>query len=319
MKTNSLQPAATKSVTAVQPTPNRRIKDLVNKFISEQDIKESSRQLYRETLTLFFEYIKQQGLQLNSLTRADIINYKEHLLSSGRSPLTTGSYITAVRKFYEYAEGELIYPNIAKGVKTPRRKQEFMKQHLTAEKSAELMEHYTNNLRNEALVNLLLRTGIRTIEAIRANIEDITFKDGRRILKVWGKGRDAKDSFVILTDKCYSYLRDYLQKERKGAKPAEPLFTSQSHQNNGERLTTRSIRGIIKQGLISIGLDGREYTAHSLRHTTAVTILKAGGSLEDAQQVLRHSSPNTTQIYTRSIEEELRIEHAPESLIDNAF
>ena len=102
-------------------------------------------------------------------------------------------------------------------------------------------------------------------------------------------------------------------------KAGDPLFTSNSRQNLGERLTTRTISQICKEGLREVGLDGKEFTAHSLRHTTAVEILKKGGEITDVQRVLRHTSPVTSQIYTESIEEELRLQKSPESLLDNAF
>lgn len=294
------------------------IEAVIASFISSQDVRESSRVLYARVLRLFFSYVIRMSWQLSTITRAEVLRYKEDMLSQGLSPLTVGSYLVTVRKFYEWAESEKLYPNVAKGIKTPRRQQVFMKQHLTASKSVELMEHFSSNLRDEAIVNLLLRTGLRTIEVVRADVGDITFMGGRRVLKVWGKGRDTKDSFVILTDKCYQPIKAYLE-ARRGVKGNEPLFISESLQNRGERLTTRTIRGIVKEGLRSIGLDGKEYTAHSLRHTAAVAILKAGGTLEDAQHVLRHSNPATTEIYTRSIEQEMRIERAPEALIDNLF
>ena len=102
-------------------------------------------------------------------------------------------------------------------------------------------------------------------------------------------------------------------------KDGEPLFTSSSNNNRGGRLTTRTVSGIAKDHLRRVGLDSREYTAHSLRHTTAVTIMRAGGSIEDTQHVLRHSSPATTQIYTATIKEELRLRNSTESLLDAAF
>ena len=293
--------------------------DCIAYFVSSQDVKESSRYLYRRTLRLFFEWVGEKGKQLHELTRADILEYKDELFTRGLSSLSVASYLTSLRKFYEWAESEKLYPNIAKGVKTPRRVQAFKKQHLTEEKSSELLEHFERiSLRDYAIVNLILRTGLRTVEVVRADVGDITFKANRRILRVWGKGRDAKDDFVVLTDKAYNPIREYLS-TRKGAKANEPLFTSDSHRNTGERLTTRTISGLCKSGLKAIGLDGREFTAHSLRHTTAVTILKSGGSLTDAQTILRHTTPTTTQIYTESIKEELRLKDAPEALIDNAF
>lgn len=288
-------------------------------FVAGQDVKESSRLLYTRTLKLFFEWVEAKGKVIADLTRTDLLEYKDELFSKGLSSLSVASYLTSLRKFYEWAESEKLYPNIAKGVKTPRRVQAFKKQHLTDEKSGELLNHFHElSLRDYAIVNLILRTGLRTIEVVRADVGDITFKGNRRVLKVWGKGHDTKDDFVVLTEKAYEPIKEYLS-TRKGAKAGEPLFISNSHRNTGGRLTTRTISGLCKEGLKAIGLDGREFTAHSLRHTTAVTILKNGGDIAQAQAVLRHTSPATTQIYTESIKEELRLQTAPEQLIDRAF
>lgn len=292
---------------------------LVATFISAQDVKESSRKLYTRTLSQFFVWMEKAKKNLSTLTRQDILAYKDYLQDEALSSLTIGSYITAVRKFYEWAEAEKYYPNIAKGIKTPRRVQAFKKQHLTDNKSSELLEHFKSlSLRDYAIVNLILRTGLRTIEVVRADVGDITFKGERRVLRVWGKGHIEKDDFVVLSDKAYQPIKDYLA-TRKGAKANEPLFTSTSNNNKGERLTTRTISGLCKSGLQAIGMDGKEFTAHSLRHTTAVAILKHGGQLTDVQSVLRHSSPVTSQIYTESVKEEMRLLNAPEAMLDNAF
>jgi integrase/recombinase XerC/integrase/recombinase XerD len=294
-------------------------RSVVANFVSGLDVKQSSRDLYTRTITQYFVWLQNEHKIIDKLTRADILEYKDSLLASGLSALTIGSYIVAVRKFYEWAESEKIYPNIAKGVKTPKRVQAFKKQHLTDTKSGELLQHFQNlSLRDYAIVNLILRTGLRTIEVVRADISDITFKGERRILKIWGKGHTEKDDFVILTDKAYQPIKEYLE-TRKGAKQGEPLFISNSRQNAGERLTTRTISKICKEGLQAIGLDGKEFTAHSLRHTTAVAILKHGGNITDVQEVLRHTSPVTSQIYTESVKEEMRLENAPEEMLDAAF
>ena len=294
-------------------------RQVVGMFIASQDVKDSSRSLYTRTLSQFFLWIEKTGKILNSLTREDILEYKDHLLSSGLSALTISSYLVVVRKFYEWTESLLIYPNVAKGIKTPRRKQAFKKQHLSENKIGDLLEYYKEkSLRDFAIVNLLLRTGLRTIEVVRADVGDITFKGDKRVLLVWGKGHTEKDSFVVLTDKAYLPIREYLD-SRKGVKSGDPLFVSNSRRNGGERLTTRTISGICKEGLREVGLDGKEFTAHSLRHTTAVEILKNGGEITDVQRVLRHTSPVTSQIYTESIEEELRLQKSPESLLDRAF
>ena len=300
-------------------TRPQRIEELVDRFIEAQDVKLSSKMLYRRTLKQYFNWVETKKYLLSEIARPQLLEYKQELLSSGKSSLTVGSYITAVRRFYEWAEANKYYPNVAKGIKTPRRKQQFRKQPLRPEQATALLHYYEDKaLRNYAIVNLLLRTGLRTIEVIRANVEDITFKGSQRVLLVYGKGRDERDNFVILTDKAYQPIEKYLATRGK-VNSSEPLFTSTSNNSKGGRLSTRSISYIAKEGLKAIGLGDRSFTAHSLRHTTAVNILRAGGSLEQVQMTLRHSNPATTQIYTATLNEERRLQNSGEALINNLY
>ncbi len=292
----------------------RSLNEVITDFLNSQDVRKNSRQLYQRTIRQFFTWIDKNGINLDEIKRADILNYKADLFEKGLTSLTVGSYLTIVRKFFEWTEMEKIYPNVAKGIKTPRREQKFKKQHLTIDSCMKLLNHYRSK-RDYALVNLMLRTGLRTIEISRLNISDITFKSNQRILMIHGKGHNEKDNFVVLTEKAYVPIREYLE-ARNTTKDA-PLFISQSNNSKGKRLTTKTISTIVKKGLKAIGLDGKEFTAHSLRHTTAVNILKAGGSLYSAQTTLRHSNPATTQIYTESIKEEQRLNNPAEALIDN--
>ena len=299
-----------------------RIDELTDFFISSQDVKDSSKRLYRRTIEQYFNWIRDHRLQLDSLTRADILKYKEYLLSSGMSSLSVGSYITVVKIFYQWAEGNKLYPNIAKDVRTPKREKKFERKPLSDIQAQALLEYYRDKqaeaLRDYAVVTLILRTGLRTIEVIRANVEDIVFEGGNRILYLQGKGKYDRNNFVILSEKAYSPIEAYL-KTRGALKSKEPLFTSASNNNMGGRLTTRAISRLAKEGLKAIGIDDRRYTAHSLRHTTACSLIRAGASLEDVQGVLRHSNPATTQIYLSSIAEETRLRRNTEALLDRAF
>lgn len=298
---------------------SQRIEELVDRFIASQDVKESSKLLYRRTLKQYFNWVESKSYLLSEIARPQLLEYKEELLSSNMSSLTVGSYITSVRRFYEWTEANKYYPNVAKGIKTPKRKQQFKKQPLLPAQATALLSYYQDKaLRDYAIVNLLLRTGLRTIEVIRANVGDITFKGSQRVLLVHGKGRDEKDNFVLLTEKAYQPIAEYLATRGK-VNSSEPLFTSTSNNSKGERLSTRSISYIAKEGLKAIGLDERTFTAHSLRHTTAVNILRGGGSLEQAQMTLRHSNPATTQIYTATLNEERRLQNSGEALIDSLY
>jgi integrase/recombinase XerC/integrase/recombinase XerD len=297
----------------------QRIEELVDSFINSQDIKQSSKLLYRRTLKQYFSWVTKKTYLLSEIARPQLIEYKEELLASGMSSLTVASYITSVRRFYEWTEANKFYPNVAKGIKSPKRKQQFKKQPLLPSQATALLNYYQDKaLRDYAIITLLLRTGLRTIEVIRASVEDIVFKGSQRVLLIQGKGRDEKDNFVLLTDKAYQPIAEYLA-TRGNATGSAPLFSSTSNNSSGERLTTRTISYIAKEGLKAIGLNERAFTAHSLRHTTAVNILRAGGSLETAQFTLRHSNPATTQIYTATLNEERRLQNSGEALLDTLY
>ncbi|MBQ2787676.1 MAG: tyrosine-type recombinase/integrase [Bacteroidaceae bacterium] len=302
--------------TVTECCKEQSIDNAIGMFLAECDIRENSRVVYRRGLQCFFKWVAASGRLISELSRADIIAYKETLLGT-HSNLTVSGYLVALRRFYEWAEGNKLYPNIARGIKSPKRKNAYLKEHLRTNQIHELLNHFEGNVRDYAIVNLMLRTGLRCIEVIRLNVEDITFKGGQRILKVWGKGRDDKDNFVVLTDKAYTPIKTYLD-TRKTATLKEPLFVSTSNRNQQGRLTTRTISKICKEGFRAIGIDAKEYTAHSCRHSTAVMLLK-NGTLADVQSVLRHASPATSQIYTRSIEEELRLQNPSEMKLDTAF
>lgn len=315
METAALTTTQNTQIEAKQYT----LAEIVEQFMAAQDVKPSSKGLYRRTLQQYLNWVERNGYNMAEIDRRHILQYKEQLLADGKSSLTVGSYITSVRRFYEWTEAQKLYPNVAKGIKSPKRKQQFRKQPLRPEQTTAMLnnERENHSSRDYALINLLVRTGLRTIEVSRANVEDITYIGGKRVLRIMGKGRDEKDNFVVLTDKAYKPLEAYLMERMAGA--AEPLFTSTSNRSKGGRMTTRTISHIAKNALQGIGLDNRAYTAHSLRHTAAVNILRAGGSLEMVQLTLRHSNPATTQIYTSTINEERRLAASGESLLDTMY
>jgi integrase/recombinase XerD len=228
-----------------------RINELIQAFISAQDVRESSKNTYRRTLKQYFSWIDRKGYDLSLVLRHQVIEYKTDLLNSGLSALTVGSYISSVRRFYEWCESVKIYFNVAKGVKSPKRQNKFRRQGLTPEQSQKLLSYFQDkSVRDFAIINLLLRTGVRTIELIRADVSDITLRSGQRVLNVKGKGKDEKDDFVCLTEKTYQAIRQYLQSRGK-VKTSDPQFISESNNSKGQRLSTKTISFTAKEGLRS--------------------------------------------------------------------
>ena len=104
------------------------------------------------------------------------------------------------------------------------------------------------------MVNLIIRTGLRTVEVSRADIGGIVRKRGKRILKVWGKGSEGKDAFVILGDPVWEPIRRYLE-ERGERSRDSALFVTEGKGHRGERISTRSIQHVCKEALRAIGLE----------------------------------------------------------------
>ncbi len=292
---------------------------LLAAFLDSQDLRQKSRETYYWGMVQYFRWMQESGHAMKSMTPADVMSFKNFMVKKKLSPLTIGSYLTAVRQFYKWTENTMLYPNIARSVKPPRGKKGFRKMHLNETEASDMLAYLkSKSLRDYAIVNLILRTGLRTIEVVRADVEDIRHKRGRRILKVWGKGYDDKDNFVILGDAVWNPIQEYLNTRGLQSKK-EPLFVTDGKGHRGARMSTRSVQYVCKESMKAIGLEGHEYSAHSLRHTTAVLILKNGGDWQDVQRVLRHSSPATSQIYTASIEEEVRLDRNPEGILDNVL
>lgn len=315
--------------------PLSDINAVIEWFASCQDRSASTRDLYARTIAGFFHWVMAEGKQTRNLRTSDIVEYKEYLFREGKTSLTVASYLNSVRRFFAWTERNGVFPNIAADVHAPGRKQEFKKQALTVKKAVELLRYAESlSARDRAIINLMARTGLRCIEVARANIGDIAYKvvgdDNRRVLLVQGKGCSEKDNFVILDDDAYKPLAEYLA-SRKGEPSSAPLFASTSNHTakaekhahdtdyNARRLSTRAISSTVKEALKAVGLDGHEFTAHSLRHTVGTNILRAGGTLEQAQMTLRHANPATTEIYARMALQERRFTNGGEALISSLY
>jgi len=287
--------------------------NIIEMYLASIDVKPKTKETYRRALKRFMEWLRDNSIiQPN---RADILAYKGYLMANFTA-CTVSSYLTAVKGLYIYLEAEKISPNIANGIKGAKHQQGFKKDPLTVEQAKNvLIEIDTKDitgLRDYAIINLLIRTGLRTIEIERANIEDIRQQAGEALLYIQGKGRDSKDDFVLLTEATLKPIRDYI-KARGKTKPTDPLFISHSNKNYGGRLTTRSISRIVKDNLREAGIDSERITAHSLRHTAVTLSLLGGATIQEAQSMARHKNINTTLIYAHNIN---RIKHAPERVID---
>lgn len=275
---------------------------LIDGFIASIDAKLNSKETYRRQIKPFLEWLSTRYSTNNFhlVSQKDIYVYREFLVRAEKSTYTISGYLTAVRKFFAWLESQKAFPDIAKNVKGLKKPKGFRKECLTVNQIKAALGVFDTStqegLRDFALFNLLVRTGLRTVEIARSTVGDLRQESGEVILRVQGKGRDSKDDFVILVDETITPLRKYLA-SRGAVNEREPLFCSISNRTRGEPLKERTISGIIKETLRKIDIDDPRITAHSLRHTAVSLSIKNGASLIQAQAMARHADPKTTMIY----------------------
>ncbi len=218
--------------------------------------------------------------------------------------------LTSVKLFYRFLATEGSCPYIADHIKTPTVLKGYKKDYLTSDQIKSILAKIDRNTligkRDYALLLLALTDGLRTIEISRADVSDMRINGNSEVLYVQGKGRLEKDEFVKISPELAEAIREYLtfrDKDNSVEKDeGRPLFESCSDRNVGQRITTRSIRWIIKGRMKAAGFDSERLTAHSLRHTAITLSLLAGASLQEVQQFARHSSIDTTQIYAHNLD-----------------
>ena len=212
--------------------------------------------------------------------------YRDYLLKT-RAPGTVRVYMVAVRQFFKWAEAEGLYANIFQNIELPKAEPGHKKDYLTKDRQATVYDHIDRDTkrgrRDYAIIRLLIQTGMRTIEASRANVGDIREHNGQLVIYVHGKGRDDKKEYIEIKDKAKAALADYLKDrginlDDTTGHEDEPLFTSTSNNNAGQRITTRAFRGLIKDAFRAADLDDARLTAHSLRHTAVNVAINAGMS-----------------------------------------
>lgn len=297
--------------------------NVINVFLSFQQINHNTPATYKRALRQFFGWVGQTGRTIANLTRADLLAYIQDMRAREMSPNTINSYLTAIRRFYEFCDLYNVASNIAKGIKgvPTTSAEEHEKSDFTTTQAADILTAAQDNKRDFAILTLMMRCGLRTIEVVRANIGDIELMGDTYIMTVHGK-RDKK-RYVSLTPKTWAAINDYLLNERRGAKNNDPLFTSYGHQCKGDRLTTRSVSRIAKNNIRAVGINDSRHTAHSCRHTALGCIVSEQNpdtnKMQTAQMLAGHSDPATTYIYVKQQMQRDFLRSAPNRIIDTMF
>lgn len=229
--------------------------------------------LTREALSAYIVHLRERGLCVSSIRRSlyEVRSFLRFLKLEGLS---------------DFNPSDIPIP------KAPRPLPRF----LTKPEVTRLLDQ-PKSLRDQAILEVFYATGIRRGELARLNIEDVILDKG--LIKIHGKGNVER--LGLLGEAALNALRLHI-KQRDGHSDCLALFLN----NNGARLSTRSINEIVKKHGKAAGIRTR-VTPHALRHTFATHLLEGGADLRTVQELLGHSSLQTTQIYTHVTQEAARV------------
>jgi site-specific recombinase XerD len=285
--------------------------------VDSGEISPATQAAYARGWNKFWSWLVEQEPQ--PVDNQTIRRWTAGLRGAGIKPNSINVWLAGVRAFFAWAvAARRIAIDPTAGVRGAKRKgtaKGHLRQALTDAEVRRVLAIPERDKplgrRDYAILALKAYTGLRDIELQRADLADLRTRGGRMVLYVQGKGRDEKDEFAVIAhpdaeDALYDWLA------ARGEQPG-PLFPSLSNHANGERLTLRSIRRIVKNAFRLAGVHGAGKTSHSLRHTAITSAIRHGAPLPKVQSMARHASLNTTMIYYHEVD---RVEDPAEGYVD---
>lgn len=264
-------------------------------FIYEIDVKAKTKKAYAKA---FMNFMKFNAVNTGLAGRPLMLAYKENLKTRYK-PATTNLYLSGVKSFFAYCGNAGICHDIAKGIKSVKDTREYKKDEL---RKAEIKAIFSTidrktikGKRDFALLSVLLFTGIRTISAALADVSDVDFT--RKSIIYQGKGQEDKTAVADLPEICLNAIKEY---HAAAGITQGALFQSLGRVKQTDpsrRLPTETISGIVKAAFRAAGINSERLSAHSLRHTFATTLHRAGVNIESIAAKLGHSSTETTKKY----------------------
>lgn len=203
--------------------------------------------------------------------------------------------ISTIRSFWTFlVKREHVEDDVASLLSSPKVSKP-LKNYLNVDEIFHLLDSHIPEgvlgVRDMAIWEIGYGCGLRASEIVGLDVDDVHFDEGW--VRVLGKG--DKERQVPLGRKASAALQRYLSRrmELVDGDTGGALFLNYK----GGRLTTRSLRRLLKEHLVRAGLD-TSITPHGLRHSYATHLLDSGADLRGIQELLGHANLSTTQRYT---------------------
>ena len=122
--------------TKIQKVTNPISEKVIMRFTEYLDVSAVTLKSYVSGIRTFIQYLSNNGVK--SPVRDDVIEFKRKLQKEGKSPATTGLYLSAIRRLFAWCESEGIYENITNGVKAPKQDKGHKRDYLSGNQIAQV-------------------------------------------------------------------------------------------------------------------------------------------------------------------------------------
>jgi len=289
-------------------------------YLNMRNLSQRTVEEYPIAIEYFLNYLREYYVDdVRMITSKHIRYFHEHLTERVyRGKLITSStqrqYLGKIKAFFKfmYKTGK-ITTDPAAHIDLPKRAKGLPRNILDVDEMRTLLEQpdlsTSMGIRDRAILELFYSSGIRSSELISLELKNINMSN--REMFILGKGN--KEALVPFGREAHRALDNYLifarskllgspsggggrlsQKRKDDEDDKEYLFVSK----NGHRITKANVGTILKKYIKQAGID-KKCTPHGIRHSCATHLLKFGADIRHIQQLLRHASLDTTQIYTR--------------------
>ena len=258
---------------------------------------------YRDTLGKFLDWLEEEGvIEPQLITARHVRAFLATFAERGCSVSYIHSYARSVKTFLRFLHAEECIPKPI-SFQMPRIGEKRLP--ILSIEEVQKVIGVCENVRDKAIIMLMVDTGLRRSEVCGLNWEDLDFSTGMCLVR---NGKGKKDRSVVIGLKTRRVLLKY--KYGISCGHGDPLF----QKRNGERLSPLGLRSLLVRLTEKTGV---KISPHAFRRTFVVMALKGGMSIAHVQAIMGHATPIMTLEYARLVDEDLLSAHKEHGPVDN--
>ena len=270
-------------------------------LLTEKNVNTKTIEDYDQDFASFLKFVN--GLRDTSqLSGQDIVEFTYDLSIRGYATSTISRQISTIKNFFVFLVAEGIEKNLELNIVMPK-KEKHLPSYLTQKEMETLLNTPSlsskTGIRDRAMLELMYSSGLRVSELVNLTKNNLNIPE--KMLKITGK-RD-KTRLIPVGEVAMDYLYKYLTQVRsknKFANESKYLFINAKGKPISRQLFFTQVRKYANEAGIK-----KVISPHTLRHSFATHLLENGADLRLVQELLGHTSVETTQIYTHISEDSI--------------